>query len=182
MIFTFASCPLPTLSRSPKQKASRDVPKAPRDAPQGVSGAPKSLSEMLWKHPRASLRRPEAPRGVPRGSRSSQKPPKTPPKLPKASLRRPRSTPRHSRGSPEVPKSFPVTSRKPLRGSSRGKCAPTRRRNNKRHLLRSHWGTRPQRNSRPLADKITNEACFKATGERSHTAHVLVATEQELNR
>ena len=108
---------------------------------------------------------------------SSQKPPKTPPKLPKAFPRRPRSTPRHSRGTPEVPKSLPVTSQKPLRGSSRGNCAPTRRRNNKRYLLRSHWGTRPQRNSKTLADKITNEACFKATGERSHKAHVLAATE-----
>ena len=55
--------------------------------------------------------------------------------------------------------------------SSRARC-----------LLRSHWGTRPQRNSRPLADKNTNEACFKATVERSHTAHVLAATEQEVNR
>ena len=50
---------------SEPQKASRDVPKAPQDAPQGLSGAPKSLSEMLWKHPRASLRRPAeaAPEG-----------------------------------------------------------------------------------------------------------------------
>ena len=55
--------------------------------------------------------------------------------------------------------------------SSRARC-----------LLRSHWGTRPQRTSRPLADNITNEACFKATVERSNTAHVLAATEQEVNR
>ena len=55
--------------------------------------------------------------------------------------------------------------------SSRARC-----------LLRSHWGTRPQRKSRPLAYNITIEACFKATVERSHTAHVLAATEQEVNR
>ena len=181
MIFTFSSCPLPALSRSPKR-----LPETSQKHSDTIPGASLEL-------PRASLRcsgstpeppcdAPEAPRGVSRGPRSSEKPPQTPPKLPRASPRRPRSTPRHSRGSPEVPKSFPVTSRKPLRGSSRGRCAPTRRRNNKRYLLRSHWGTRPQRNSRPLADKITNEACFKATGERSHKAHVLAATEQEVNR
>ena len=44
MIYTFASCPLPTLSRSPK-RLSRDVPKALRHYPQAFSGAPKSLSE-----------------------------------------------------------------------------------------------------------------------------------------
>ena len=163
---------------SEPQNASQDVPKAPQDAPQGVPGAPKSLSEMLWKHPRASLRRPRSTQRRPQRPQKPKKPPKTLPKLPKASPRRPRSTPK---ASPRRPRSTQDTPER-AQSCSRGKCAPTRRRNNKRYLVRSHWGTRPQRKSRPLANNITNEACFKATVERSNTAHVLAATEQEVNR
>ena len=67
-----------------------------RDAPQGVSGAPKSLSEMLWKHPRVSLRRP----------RSTQRRPQRPQELPKA-----------SQDAPEAPKNLPKTSPKHPRHS-----------------------------------------------------------------
>ena len=143
MIFTVVSCPLPTLSRRPKN-ASQDVPKAPQDAPQGVPGAPKSLSEMLWKHPRASsLRRP---RSTQRRLQRSQELPKVSqdaPEAPKSLPRRPRSTQRHSRGSSEVPKSFHVTSQKPPEAA-------------------------PEGSVRPCADETTNDTFFEATGERGH--------------
>ena len=89
MIFTFSSCPLPALSRSSKklpetsQKHSDTIPSA--------SGAPKSLSEMLWKHPRASLRRPQ----------STQR-----------RLQRPQELPKASQDPPEAPTSLPKTSPK----------------------------------------------------------------------
>ena len=142
MIFTCASFPLPTLSRSPKrlpetsQKHSDTIPRASRELPRASLRCSGSTQEPPCD---AS----EAPRGVSRGPRSSQKPPKTPPKLPKASPRRPRSTPRHSRGSSEVPKSFHVTSQKPPEAA-------------------------PEGSVRPRADETTNDTFFEATGERGH--------------